>query len=96
MKIESGTNLTRTQLETIRPTEQAKATTPPPPAVTEDNKDKAEFSEKSLMLSKARGVLEALPQTRADRVNALRDQVQTNTYQVPYDKLAGRLLNKLI
>jgi flagellar biosynthesis anti-sigma factor FlgM len=97
MKIESGSNLTRAQLENIRPAEQAKpAAPPPPPTVAEGSKDKAEFSERSLALSKARGTLEAVPEVRADRVDALKQQVQTGAYQVPYDKLAGKLLDKLM
>jgi negative regulator of flagellin synthesis FlgM len=97
MKIENGTNLTRAQLENIRPAEQAKAAAAPPPAAAQESgKDKAEFSEKSLALSKARGALEAVPTVRTDRVDALREEIKTGAYQVPYDKLAGKLLDKLM
>ena len=97
MKIENGSNLTRAQLESVRSTEQTKPTTPPPPqAAHEGGKDKVEISERSLSLSKARGALEAVPEVRADRVGALRDQIQTGAYQVPYEKLAGQLLDKLM
>ena len=97
MKIENGSNLTRAQLEYIRPAEQAKTAAPPPPPVAHEGaKDKAEFSERSLALSKARGTLEAVPEVRAERVDALRQQIKTGAYQVPYDKLAGKLLDKLV
>jgi flagellar biosynthesis anti-sigma factor FlgM len=96
MKIENGSNLTRTQLDTIRPAELAKPSTPPPAVARDERKDKVEFSERSLSLSKARGTLEALPEVRAERVSLLRDQVQSGTYQVPYDKLAGKLLDKIM
>ncbi len=96
MKIESGANLTRPQLEGIRPADQAKVNAPPPPAVQEEGKDKAEFSERSLALSKARSALEAAPEVRSERVEALRGQIQAGAYQVPYEKLAGRLLDKLM
>jgi negative regulator of flagellin synthesis FlgM len=97
MKIENGSSLSRAQLENIRPAEQTKlAAPPPPPAANESGKDKAEFSERSLLMSKARGALESMPQVRADRVDALRQQIQTGTYQVPYEKLAGKLLDKLM
>jgi negative regulator of flagellin synthesis FlgM len=97
MKIENGSNLTRAQIENIRPAEQAKtAALPLPPAAQESGKDKAEFSERSLALSKARGALEAVPTVRADRVDALREEIKTGAYQVPYDKLAGKLLDKLM
>jgi flagellar biosynthesis anti-sigma factor FlgM len=97
MKVENGSNLTRAQLETIRPAEQTKlAAPPPPPAAHEGGKDKAEFSERSLLLSKARGTMEAMPDVRADRVESLRQEIKTGAYQVPYDKLAGKLLDKLM
>ena len=97
MKIETNTNLARAQLDTVRPADQAKATTPPPaPPTNEDGKDKAEFSERSLALSKAKGALDAVPEVRTEKVNFLRDQIQTDTYQVPYEKLAGKLLDKLM
>ena len=97
MKIENGSNLTRAQIEGIRPTEQTKPAAPPlPPVAQESSKDKAEFSERSLSLSKARSTLEAVPEVRTDRVDALRQEINTGAYQVPYDKLAGKLLNKLV
>lgn len=96
MKIENGTSLSRAQLESIRPAEQNKTSAPPPPANNEGGKDRAEFSERSLLLSKARGTMEALPDVRADRVDALRQEINTGAYQVPYEKLAGKLLNKLM
>ena len=97
MKIENGSNLTRAQIEGIRPTEQTKPAAPPPAAVAQEGaKDKAEFSERSLSLSKARGTLEAVPEVRADRVETLKQEIKTGAYQVPYDKLAGKLLNKLV
>jgi flagellar biosynthesis anti-sigma factor FlgM len=96
MKIESGSNLTRAQLETIRPADQTKTAAPPPPPVNEGGKDKAEFSERSLTLSKARNTLEALPEVRADRVESLRQEIKAGAYQVPYEKLSGKLLDKLM
>ena len=97
MKIENGANLNRAQLDTIRQTEQAKSSaTSVPPSVREGGKDQAEFSPRGLLLSKARGVLEAQPEMRADRVETLSQQIKSGAYQVPYEKLAGKLLNKLL
>jgi flagellar biosynthesis anti-sigma factor FlgM len=97
MKIENGSNLTRAQLESIHPTEQlAKASTPQPAPVRDEAKDKAEFSERSLSLSKAKGALDVVPEVRTEKVSSLRDQIQTGAYQVPYEKLAGKLLDKLM
>jgi anti-sigma28 factor (negative regulator of flagellin synthesis) len=47
-------------------------------------------------LSKAKGALDAVPEVRTEKVSFLRDQIQTGAYQVPYDKLAGKLLDKLM
>ena len=96
MKIENGSNLARAQLESIHATDVAKPSTPVPAPVRDEAKDKAEFSERSLSLSKAKGALDAVPEVRTEKVGFLRDQIQTGAYQVPYDKLAGKLLDKLM
>ncbi len=58
-------------------------------------KDQAALSARGRALSKARAALDEVPDVRADKVQALREQIQTGAYQVPHQKLAGRLLARL-
>ena len=57
--------------------------------------DHAALSEQARLLSKARQALEETPDTRADKVATLRQQVQDGTYQVPLEKLASLLVQQL-
>lgn len=58
-------------------------------------KDQAALSERGRALSKARAALAEVPAVRADKVQALREQIQTGAYRVPHQQLAGRLLARL-
>ena len=58
-------------------------------------KDQAALSDRARLLSKARAALAQTPDVRADRVNALRAQMQSGQYQVRYEQLAGRLLRSV-
>lgn len=56
------------------------------------SKDHASLSERARLLSKARLSLQEIPDVRAERVNALREQIQSGTYQVPVEQLASIFL----
>jgi flagellar biosynthesis anti-sigma factor FlgM len=58
-------------------------------------KDRASFSERAKELAKARSLLEDAPDVRADKVNGLRQQVESGAYQVPVDELVKRLMERL-
>jgi negative regulator of flagellin synthesis FlgM len=53
------------------------------------------LSVRARLLSAARAALAEAPDVRADKVDALRQAVETGTYQVPYDRLARRLVARL-
>ena len=57
--------------------------------------DHAAVSEEARLLSRARQALEETPDTRDDKVTALRQQVQDGTYEVPLEKLASLLVKRL-
>lgn len=59
------------------------------------NKDHASLSERAKILAKARIKLEEQPQTRTDKVNELRDQIQNGLYQIPVEQLASLFLKGL-
>jgi len=59
------------------------------------NKDQASLSERARLLSKARLSLQEIPDVRTERVSALREQIQTGTYQVPVEQLASIFLKGL-
>lgn len=59
------------------------------------NKDQASLSEHARVLAKARVNLDELPDIRADRVNQLREQINSGTYQVPVEQLASLFLKGL-
>lgn len=56
-----------------------------------DGKDKASLSVRARLLVKARAAFEKTPEIRTDRVDSLREQIQTDNYIVPIDELATRL-----
>jgi negative regulator of flagellin synthesis FlgM len=59
------------------------------------NKDQASLSERARLLSKARLSLQESPAVRTERVSALREQIQSGTYQVPVEQLASLFLKSL-
>lgn len=59
------------------------------------NKDQASLSERARLLSKGRLSLQEIPDARFERVNALKEQIQTGTYQVPVEQLVSLFLKGL-
>jgi negative regulator of flagellin synthesis FlgM len=58
--------------------------------------DRAELSERAKMLSKASQTFHETPDVRTDRVNEIKIQVDTGTYQIPLSELARRLFKKVV
>ena len=56
------------------------------------NRDEAVLSAQARALGRARAALAEVPEIRAERVSAVRAQIESGTYRIPYDQLAGRLL----
>ena len=59
------------------------------------NKDRAELSENARLLAKARASLEELSEVERERVERLREQIESGTYTVPVEDLAKRLVSRL-
>ena len=59
------------------------------------NKDRAELSENARLLAKARASLEELSEVERERVERLREQIDSGTYTVPVEDLAKRLVSRL-
>lgn len=96
MKIETGGSerLNSTQPDNAASLERARSSgsaAKPGPA----KKDQAALSDRGRLLGKARAVLAQLPELRADRVNALRAQIQSGQYPMRYDQIAGRMLRSV-
>ncbi|MBL8093028.1 MAG: flagellar biosynthesis anti-sigma factor FlgM [Anaerolineales bacterium] len=91
MKIEpNGNDIQR--IEQVRAVRPAQATSATQAAGSVNRPDQAEFSNRGVELAKARAALSDVPDVREDRVAALRDQIKSGSYQVPYDALAGKLM----
>jgi flagellar biosynthesis anti-sigma factor FlgM len=65
------------------------------PATPVDTTDQAALSEKARVMNKARASMDAIPEVRMDKVSALKEKVDSNTYQIPFEELAHRLLVRL-
>jgi len=59
------------------------------------SKDKAILSARARELSKARAALDEAPDVRSDKVQELKQQVDTGKYEINFEELARKLLNKL-
>lgn len=58
-------------------------------------KDKATLSERAKALAKARAALEETPEVRSDRVDALKEKIDSGNYQVNFEALASKLMKYL-
>ena len=58
--------------------------------------DRAELSERAKLLSKASQTFHETPAVRTERVNEIKVQVDTGTYQIPLSELARRLYKKVV
>jgi negative regulator of flagellin synthesis FlgM len=77
-------------------TEQPKAATEGGSAVSGAQKpDRADISAAGRLKAQAMDAVVAAPDTRSDLVNRLRSQVQSGTYQVDEQQLAGHIVNQV-
>ncbi|MCL4559598.1 MAG: flagellar biosynthesis anti-sigma factor FlgM [Chloroflexi bacterium] len=58
-------------------------------------KDQAVLSERARLLAKARLALDETPRADDQKVEALRQRVQSGEYKISLEELAGRLLSRL-
>ncbi len=58
--------------------------------------DQVDLSPSSRMIKKIEAVALSAPDTRADKVAALKKKVESGTYQVNSDEIAGKMLKELI
>jgi flagellar biosynthesis anti-sigma factor FlgM len=58
--------------------------------------DRVDLSPSSRMIKKIEEVALSAPDTRADKVAALKKKVESGTYQVNSDELAGKMLKEFI
>lgn len=58
-------------------------------------KDRLALSERARLVAVARSQMENTPDVRSDKVNELKSNIDTDAYQVPYEKLANILQNRL-
>ena len=58
-------------------------------------KDKASLSDQARLLVKARAQLDETPEIRTDKVEKLREMVDSGTYRVPVERLASLFMKRL-
>ncbi|MBA2848829.1 flagellar biosynthesis anti-sigma factor FlgM [Thermosulfuriphilus ammonigenes] len=58
--------------------------------------DRVDLSQTSKDLKKVQAVLENTPDVRADKVRAIKEQIETGTYQVDSKKVAQAMLTDLL
>ena len=97
MKIENNGSqgISRAQRNDAQAVEAARAAQARPAAKPESKSDRLELSDQAQMLAKARKTLDAQPEIRQEKVQALRASVENGTYQVPIAQLARRLASQL-
>jgi negative regulator of flagellin synthesis FlgM len=61
-------------------------------AVNSASKSTAEISEQARVLSKARLAAKEAPEVRSERVQELKQQIDSGSYAIPYQDLAKQLL----
>ncbi len=85
-------NIYRQQSEQVAPTGEQGG---PRPAQAEAPKgDQVQLSDSAKMMAQAHGAATEAPEVRADKVAALREQVQNGTYQVDSKKVAEGILKE--
>ncbi len=67
---------------------QAKPQTPPPQG------DRVELSELSRLAEQAKEVVAKTPEVRVERVEALKERVDSGTYEVDSEKVAAKLVDE--
>ena len=62
---------------------------------TVEGKDQASLSEAARLLAKARTALVEKPELRDELIQSLQEKIQAGEYDVPFEELAGKLLEEL-
>ncbi len=86
----------RAQLHDTQAVEGARAAQTRPAAKPPAKGDRLELSDQAQALAQARQALQAQPEVRAEKVQALRTSVETGTYQVPHAQLARRIKAQIV
>ena len=82
--------------------QQPKVNTNDPTAVNPETRvqaqvgDRVDLSPSAKMIKKIEAAALSAPDTRADKVAALKKKVESGTYQVNSDELAGKMLKEFI
>ena len=87
IKTESGLQVKKTQATTSAKTEAVN-----PPAGT----DRVELSANTVDVQKIKEALDATPSVRAEKVQALKEQIERGEYQVDPEGVAGKMLMSLL
>ena len=87
IKTDSGLQVKKTQASTSAKTEAANA-----PAST----DRVELSANTVDVQKIKEALDATPSVRAEKVQALKEQIERGEYQVDAEKVANKMLISLL
>ena len=56
--------------------------------------DTVEISESAKRIQEAKSELEKIPETRADRIAELKNQIESGTYQVDAEKVADKMIRE--
>lgn len=84
-KTEGAASVTQTHVERAGHPEASQGTP----------KDQAALSEQARLLNKAHGAIAELPEVRTERVEGLREQVNSGSYKINLEALARKLLTQL-
>jgi len=95
MKIEnSGINpLTSKPTEGAHPVEKNNRAAEQSTSV--GSRDRATLSERARTLAKARTALNDAPDVRSEKVQHIKEQIDSGKYQINFEELAGKLLGRL-
>lgn len=89
----SISSLSTQAADQLQPTE--KKVSPAAASSTESKHDKIELSEEAKLLAKASSALDNSSETHSQKVDEVTKQVQDGIYQVPVNKLADAILERL-
>ncbi len=95
MKIENNgiNSLTSKPADNAHPLEKKSQTSDS--ASISASKDKATLSERAKALAKARAALEDSAEVRSDRVNSLKEKIDSGNYEINFEALASKILKHL-
>jgi flagellar biosynthesis anti-sigma factor FlgM len=60
-----------------------------------NEKDKADFSERARLLSKARAAFDDTPSVNEKRVNELKELIRSDQYEIPFEELARKMASRI-